>query len=242
MADITGTGDIIGSQVIIAGSGYRTIYDNGGSVSLLNSLVIISGAGDVTSNNITGTGALVKSQIIVSGLGNLGHNGTGALVKSQIIVSGSGNSSSPGTHSGSGAIVLSGAPSIFAITSQISQPGDFPPGSLALQEDSKYYSEKQADPVMRSEAEGGYIITRARYTRKPRKTFTTGFTGITNAEKALIQDFWDTKMGGTEQFTWKNRANDILYTVRFNGQPSFTYVGAGKLSRWDVSNITLEQV
>ena len=119
---------------------------------------------------------------------------------------------------------------------------DFPPGTMTAKEDSKYRSDKQADPSMRKETDGGYVVTRARYTRAPRKTFTTGFTGISQADKAAFMAFWDSKKGGADYFTWKDPVTNTVYTVRFAGTPEFKYEGFGSTFLWDITGIQLEQV
>ncbi len=119
---------------------------------------------------------------------------------------------------------------------------DFPPAALLGKEDSKYRTEKLADPVMRNEIEGGYVSTRPRYTRTPRKTWTTGFTHVTEAEKEALVSFWNARRGGSASFTWDDPITSVEYTVRFVGAPSINYVGKGSLYLWDITNITLEQV
>lgn len=119
---------------------------------------------------------------------------------------------------------------------------DFPTVNLAGKEDSKYHSVSQADPAMRHEVEGGYTMTRPRYTRVPRKTWTTGFTDLTDTEKNEFTTFWDTKRGGAASFTYLNPADNVTYTVRFKGVPTIKYTGMGPLRRWDITNISLEQV
>jgi hypothetical protein len=119
---------------------------------------------------------------------------------------------------------------------------DFPPNTMTAKEDSKYRSERQADPAIRKEVEGGYVLTRPRYTRAPRKTFTTGFTHISETDKAALQTFYSSKKGGSDSFTWADPVTGTVYSVRFVGQPEFTYVGRGPTFLWDVTNIQLEQV
>lgn len=119
---------------------------------------------------------------------------------------------------------------------------DFPPVTMTAKEDSRQRSDKQADPAMRKEMDGGYVVTRARYTRAPRKTFITGFTNISQADKVAFQNFWDSKKGGSDSFTWADPITTTVYTVRFVGQPDFKYVGMGSTYRWDITNVQLEQV
>lgn len=119
---------------------------------------------------------------------------------------------------------------------------DFPTVNLAGLEDSKHFKQEQADPAMRQEVDGGYTITRPRYTRIPRKTWTTGFTDLTDAQKAEFDTFWETQRGGSNSFTYLNPADAVTYTVRFKGVPKVIYTGMGPLRRWDITGIVLEQV
>lgn len=119
---------------------------------------------------------------------------------------------------------------------------DFPTVALAGLENSKYFGVAQADPAKKQEVEGGYTVSRPRYTRLPRKTWTTGFSDLTTVEKDSFATFWDTKMGGSASFTYLNPADAATYTVRFMGQPKINYVGMAALRRWEITGITLEQV
>lgn len=119
---------------------------------------------------------------------------------------------------------------------------DFPTVVLAGLEDSAYHSFSQADPAMRREMEGGYTSTRPRYTRLPRKTWTTGFTDLTDAQKDSFIAFWESKKGGSESFLYLNPSDNVEYTVRFKGMPQYEYKGIGPLRRWNIKGITLEQV
>ena len=119
---------------------------------------------------------------------------------------------------------------------------DFPTVNLAGLEDSKHFTESSADPSMRQDVEGGYAITRPRYTRTPRKTWTTGFTDLTTVEKDEFLAFWESKKGSADSFTYENPADTVTYTVRFNGPATIKYTGMGPLRRWDITGINLEQV
>jgi len=119
---------------------------------------------------------------------------------------------------------------------------NFPTVELAGLEDSKHFGVSQADPVKRAEIDGGYAVTRPRYTRLPRKTWTTGFSDLTDAQKDSFTTFWDAHMGGSDSFTYLNPADAVTYTVRFKGQPKIDYVGMAALRRWEIKGITLEQV
>lgn len=89
---------------------------------------------------------------------------------------------------------------------------------------------------MRADMEGGYVVTRARHTRKPLRIFKIGYTDISNADKVVLDDFYDTVKGGSLVFTWTDPESLLTYSVRFNkGGLSFKYVGMGNNKRWDCS-------
>jgi hypothetical protein len=118
---------------------------------------------------------------------------------------------------------------------------DFPPVTMSAKEDSKYRSDSKADPAMRTETDSGWVLSRPRYTRLPRKTFVTGFTGISQADYTAFGNFYDSKFGGSSVFTWTDPTSGVTYNVRFKGGYQAKYVGMGLTFLWDVTNITLEQ-
>lgn len=123
----------------------------------------------------------------------------------------------------------------------------FPVGSMTSKEDSKMFSVESEDVSMRTPMDGGYVVSRVKHTRAPRKTFKTGFTSIKSADKAILQNFYDNVVkGGSLVFDWTDPSTassvtPVVYTVRFVGPLLFTYVGLGGSQLWTTS-ITLEQV
>jgi len=113
---------------------------------------------------------------------------------------------------------------------------------LADRQDAKYYQVEQEDPAMRTEMEGGYVYSRPRFTRTPRKTFTTGFTNLSNDEKNTLEAFWNTVKGGSEIFQWTDPVENVVVEVRFTAPIQFNYAGYEGNHRWDCSSIVLEQV
>lgn len=102
-------------------------------------------------------------------------------------------------------------------------------------QDAKKFGFDLEDPAIKSDMEGGYVFSRARFTRAPRRTWTSGFTYISAASKAQLVTFWTTVMGGSVIFQWKNPSDLVDYQVRFSDPLKFTYVGAGTNQRWDVT-------
>jgi len=113
--------------------------------------------------------------------------------------------------------------------------------TLTEGQDSSLYEVSTENPAIRSEMEGGYVVSRARHTRAPRKTYKTGFTNIGTADKALLDSFWFTVKGGSASFDWTDPVTLSVITVRFMNDITFKYTGAGATKRWNVG-ITLEQV
>ena len=116
---------------------------------------------------------------------------------------------------------------------------DFPNGGV--KEDSKFFGVATPNSAQRNETDGGYTLTRPRFTRAPRKTFTTGFTNLTLAQKDAIQGFYDEK-GGAISFTWQDPTSGITHVVRFKGDLKWKYSGKDTQFRFDSDPIELEQV
>lgn len=122
------------------------------------------------------------------------------------------------------------------------------PLATARIDDSKY-QEKRADPAMRAKTDGGYVVTRPRFTRRPRRTWTIGFTNIGDADKKALGDFWDSVRGGSEAFNWTLPITGEAVVVRFAEGNEFVFTFNGPLQtagsvagRWDIADIKLEEV
>lgn len=101
-------------------------------------------------------------------------------------------------------------------------------------EDSKLYRMQQEDPTLKTEMEGGYVVSRARHTRIPRKTFSTGYTGISDADKKILENFYAQVRGASMIFDWIDPVGGTVYKVRFDGPIEFRYVGIGPTKLWDI--------
>ncbi len=112
--------------------------------------------------------------------------------------------------------------------------------TLASGQDSSKYKIGKEDVSMSTEMEGGYVASRPRHTRIPRKKWTTGYTELEDADKALLLAFYDTVKGGSVIFTWYNSEDLQTYSVRWKGALEFTYTGKFSRRRWSCE-IMLEQ-
>lgn len=115
--------------------------------------------------------------------------------------------------------------------------------SLPLQskQDSAKYGFEQEDVGIRSEMEGGYVLTRPRHTRTPRRTWKTGWTDLSNAEKLTIEAFVAAN-GTYKAFDYNLPVEGTLVNVRFKEVPKYEYKGFGTNLRWDITDVMLEEV
>ncbi|MDY7537619.1 hypothetical protein QN372_00505 [Undibacterium sp. RTI2.1] len=107
-------------------------------------------------------------------------------------------------------------------------------------QDSKFYEKSLEDPSMQSEMDGGYVVSRAKHTRKPRRSYKTGFSSILNADRIKLENFYDSVRGGSVIFDWVDPVSGDTIQVLFADKLSFKYVGVGAAQLWDVT-ISLKQ-
>lgn len=113
--------------------------------------------------------------------------------------------------------------------------------TLGNREDAAKFGFDIEDVGIRSEMEGGYVITRARHTRAPRRTWTTGFTAVSQTNFQTFVSFFS-NYGTYKAFTYTVRTTNEVVNVRFATKPEFKYVGVGGSFLWDINNIKLEEV
>ena len=111
--------------------------------------------------------------------------------------------------------------------------------------DASPFKESSENPaVAGGETEGGYDHTRARFTRRPRRTFMFVHKDLSEAERVTLQTFWDDQQGASVAFNWTHPITAITYNVRFARDMTmdFNRTGYGTNHRWDSSTITLKEV
>lgn len=102
--------------------------------------------------------------------------------------------------------------------------------------DSKQFGLELEDPAQKTDIEGGYVITRPKHTRIPRKTWTgISYVQLNSTDKAALESFWNTVKGGSLIFDWTNPEDGSLYLVRFKDPVKFKYAGIGQTHYWDCS-------
>lgn len=89
------------------------------------------------------------------------------------------------------------------------------------------------DPTLKNDQEGGYSITRSRFTRD-RRFWEFTYPYYTSADKDTLMTFERTTVRvGTTSFTWINPRDSVAYTVRY-GQP-VEYVPNKGSSYWKIT-------
>jgi len=119
---------------------------------------------------------------------------------------------------------------------------NFGANGALTKEDASRYSETLESNAIKEKSEGGYTITRPRYKQKRRRIFETGFTNLTDAEKAELQDFEESVGATIEPFYWRNPRTQQLHLVQLIEPMKFSYAGFGKSARWNVHGIKLREV
>ncbi len=97
------------------------------------------------------------------------------------------------------------------------------------------------DPTIRSQSEGGYVTSRARFTRLPRR-WVVQYRQLSQSNKNTLRAFnEDTVVSGSESFTWTNPEDGVDYTVRFLDPIQYTPEPQTNWLWWNVE-FTFEEV
>lgn len=108
-------------------------------------------------------------------------------------------------------------------------------------QDASKFGFEQEDTGIRAEMEGGYVLTRPRHTRTPRRTYKTGFTDLSNADKLTFEAFV-ASFGTYKAFNYTVPVQGTVINVRLREIPKYEYKGFGNNLRWDINDIYLEEV
>ena len=110
--------------------------------------------------------------------------------------------------------------------------------------DASSFNEESENPVIASDTEGGYVISRPRFTRTPRRTFSFKHVDLSEAERGILQDFWNGRRGGAGIFRWTHPVTGASINVRFSPEMklNFNRTGYGMNHRWDTNEIVLVEV
>ncbi|WP_298434594.1 hypothetical protein [Geobacter sp.] len=106
---------------------------------------------------------------------------------------------------------------------------------------SAWKEKKALDPTLRTQTEGGYVQTRPRFTRIPKRweiAYKAG-NALPAADKATLEAFETTVKVGSNMFTWLNPLDNVTYNVRLREPIEFAPEGTTLL--WQ-ARLILEQV
>lgn len=94
---------------------------------------------------------------------------------------------------------------------------------VAKVQDVRFYGVEFENPTLSSEFEGGYEATRPQHFRAEyRRSFTTGWTDMTSAEKISLEYFYKLTNAGASIFIWVNPFES--YSVPYGVNPGDTFV------------------
>ena len=95
------------------------------------------------------------------------------------------------------------------------------------------YTEKLAyDPSIKTQAEDGVVLVRARFTTTKKK-FSIPYNNLTIADKTLLIAWQNTIMVGGDTVTWTNPVDSVIYTVRLDQPLEFSLV-SGDVTKYKV--------
>lgn len=119
--------------------------------------------------------------------------------------------------------------------------------------DQSTWVETREDPSVSTDMEGGFQMSRPRFTRAPRKTFRFSFMDLTNDDNDAFWAFWAEVLGPSNAFTFAHPFNGQTYQVRFSTKtagiaPESHYANFHRKldgsagHRWNIQNIELAEV
>ena len=96
------------------------------------------------------------------------------------------------------------------------------------------------EPAIRSQFDGGYVNTRARFTRITRR-WIVRYEGVSKANKDTILMFENARLGGSENFTFSRPDYGTAVNVRFFGSVKYTPWPNTNFLQWNIEFV-LEEV
>lgn len=102
-----------------------------------------------------------------------------------------------------------------------------------------YQQGRALDSTVRSTKEGGYVQTRPRFTRSPRK-FHLVYGDLSNTDQAALESHEDGQKMGADSFSWTNPQTSVTYTVRY-GEGGIKF-GINEETQLNTAEFDLEEV
>lgn len=107
--------------------------------------------------------------------------------------------------------------------------------TLSIKASVQGWEESRAfDPTIRARSEAGYMKTRARCTRVPKK-WKVSYFPATGDDKAAVESLESTVLIGAKQFKWRNHATGTDFWVRLAEPIKYTPLGSKLLWKIEMS-------
>lgn len=106
------------------------------------------------------------------------------------------------------------------------------------------FTEEFEDVAMKpNEMDGGYQLTRARFTRAPRRTWTFNYVEMKDADKLALENVWKATKGRSAIFSWAHPISGELVNCRFGEMKMrFSRSGYGPINLWQSDTVIIVEV
>lgn len=111
--------------------------------------------------------------------------------------------------------------------------------------DAASFTESYENVAAKSgDMEGGYVISRPKFTRAPRRTWTFNYVEMSDAEKKKLSDFWILVKGSSAAFDWKHPISGLTINVRFAAdmKMNFKRIGFAGTNVWESETVQIEEI
>lgn len=110
--------------------------------------------------------------------------------------------------------------------------------------DAATFTEEYEDVAIKpGEMEGGYTLSRPRFTRAPRRTWTFKFVEMRDADKEALANHWKAVKGRSNMFQWRHPISGEIVQVRYGEMTMrFSRTGFGPLNVWQSDVIVLNEI
>jgi hypothetical protein len=118
------------------------------------------------------------------------------------------------------------------------------PNNINYLDATTFTSEQENVALPAAEMEGGYTITRPRFTRAARRTFSWQYREMRDADKAALESFWNQVKGSSAMFQWTHPISGEVISCRFQDgmKLKFKRIGFAHINVWDSETITIVEV
>jgi hypothetical protein len=119
---------------------------------------------------------------------------------------------------------------------------DFP--VIHYMDASSLTSSREDPSISPAKMEGGYVLSRPRFTRRPRRSFAFNFDLMRDSDKVALETFYDSVFGSSNLFNWTHPTTGEVIIVRFDPATKlkFSRVGFGGINIWKSDVIVLTEV